>query len=214
MMIKHKVPKIGCGKHRLRGGYRINAGRKPSWYHKETKTIRIPIFFETQVMNYARELDSNYAKEASLKAGNRHLSTTTALTWSEKEGILNSIPLGKVCIYIGDEDRADISHNQALIVQEKTINDSGATFYKGIHTNYLTTWIWCKLLKPIKAFIYKGKRIEFHVNPQLKLVLNTGWVVLPESDVIFTNPPTIQVKLLHSDWKQSIPIPVTLLQEF
>lgn len=40
-----------------RGGYRVNAGRKSSWRHSETQTIRVPKVFVRQLMNLARKLD-------------------------------------------------------------------------------------------------------------------------------------------------------------
>ncbi|GEM_PF-1132050 len=41
-----------------RGGYRENAGRKPSWKHGETCTIRIPKTFASQLVELARRLDN------------------------------------------------------------------------------------------------------------------------------------------------------------
>ncbi|GAX36219.1 hypothetical protein [Nodularia sp. NIES-3585] len=40
------------------GGYREKSGRKSTWNHKETSTIRIPKALEQEVMRYARYLDA------------------------------------------------------------------------------------------------------------------------------------------------------------
>jgi hypothetical protein len=40
------------------GGVREKSGRKCTWNHKETTTIRIPKAFEQEVMRYARYLDA------------------------------------------------------------------------------------------------------------------------------------------------------------
>ena len=42
----------------LRGGYRENAGRKSSWHHRDTCTIRIPKPFAEQLLELARRLDN------------------------------------------------------------------------------------------------------------------------------------------------------------
>lgn len=41
-----------------RGGQREGAGRKSGWKHSETQTIRVPKIFAAQVLDYARQLDS------------------------------------------------------------------------------------------------------------------------------------------------------------
>lgn len=40
------------------GGYREKSGRKSTWNHKQTSTIRIPKAFEEELMRYARYLDT------------------------------------------------------------------------------------------------------------------------------------------------------------
>lgn len=42
----------------MRGGYRENAGRKSSWNHRDTCTIRIPKPFAEQLVELARRLDN------------------------------------------------------------------------------------------------------------------------------------------------------------
>ena len=41
-----------------RGGYRENAGRKSSWQHGETQTIRVPKVIARQLIQIARRLDN------------------------------------------------------------------------------------------------------------------------------------------------------------
>lgn len=42
------------------GGHREKSGRKSTWNHKQTSTIRIPKAFEQEVMRYARYLDAEF----------------------------------------------------------------------------------------------------------------------------------------------------------
>ncbi|MCC5619102.1 hypothetical protein LC605_29285 [Nostoc sp. CHAB 5836] len=42
------------------GGYREKSGRKSTWNHKQTSTIRIPKAFEQELMRYARYLDTGF----------------------------------------------------------------------------------------------------------------------------------------------------------
>lgn len=40
-----------------RGGYRKNAGGKPTWKHGKTKVIRVPEVLAEQILDYAHKLD-------------------------------------------------------------------------------------------------------------------------------------------------------------
>ncbi len=40
-----------------RGGYRKGAGRKANWRQGETKTIRVPVILEDQILDLAQKLD-------------------------------------------------------------------------------------------------------------------------------------------------------------
>jgi hypothetical protein len=40
------------------GGTRKGAGRKASWQHGDTQTIRVPVALADQVLTYARQLDA------------------------------------------------------------------------------------------------------------------------------------------------------------
>lgn len=44
------------------GGAREGAGRKASWQHGETQTIRVPVALADQVLTYARQLDAGELK--------------------------------------------------------------------------------------------------------------------------------------------------------
>jgi hypothetical protein len=41
-----------------RGGQREGSGRKSGWKHSETQTIRVPKIFATEILDYARQLDT------------------------------------------------------------------------------------------------------------------------------------------------------------
>ncbi len=41
------------------GGHREKSGRKSTWNHKETSTIRIPKAFEQELMRYTHYLDAD-----------------------------------------------------------------------------------------------------------------------------------------------------------
>ncbi len=58
-----------------RGGWRENAGRKSSWRHSETQTIRVPKVFAPMLMKLAHKLDSGEAIDTETKSksgGNEH----------------------------------------------------------------------------------------------------------------------------------------------
>lgn len=51
-----------------RGGWRENAGRKSSWRHSETQTIRVPKVFAPALMKLAHKLDSGEAIDTDTKS--------------------------------------------------------------------------------------------------------------------------------------------------
>lgn len=51
-----------------RGGYREHAGRKSSWQHGETQTIRVPKVFASQLIQMARRLDNGEEIEPDTKS--------------------------------------------------------------------------------------------------------------------------------------------------
>lgn len=51
-----------------RGGYRDNAGRKSSWQHSATQTIRVPKVFAQQLVKIAHQLDNGEAIDIDTKS--------------------------------------------------------------------------------------------------------------------------------------------------
>jgi len=60
-----------------RGGYRENAGRKSSWQHGETQTIRVPKAFANQLIQIARRLDNGEEIESDTKSNQPDIDTVT-----------------------------------------------------------------------------------------------------------------------------------------
>lgn len=46
-----------------RGGYRKGSGKKSNWRHGKTKVIRIPEVLADRVLQYARDIDEDKAKQ-------------------------------------------------------------------------------------------------------------------------------------------------------
>lgn len=63
--------------HSGRGGYRENAGRKSSWQHAETRTIRVPEVFASQLIQMARRLDNGEEIEPETKSKLPDIDTVT-----------------------------------------------------------------------------------------------------------------------------------------
>ena len=61
----------------VRGGYRENAGRKSSWNHSDTCTIRIPKPFAEQLVELARRLDNGERIDTDTKSNFRHTDLVT-----------------------------------------------------------------------------------------------------------------------------------------
>lgn len=60
-----------------RGGYRENAGRKSSWKHKDTCTIRIPKTFAQQLVELAHRLDNGEPIDTDTESIFRDYDTVT-----------------------------------------------------------------------------------------------------------------------------------------
>lgn len=60
----------------MRGGYRENAGRKSSWNHRDTCTIRIPKPFAEQLVELARRLDNGEIIDTETESNLEHDSVT------------------------------------------------------------------------------------------------------------------------------------------
>lgn len=61
----------------LRGGYRENAGRKSSWNHRDTCTIRIPKPFAEQLVELARRLDNGEMLDTDTESNSRDTDLVT-----------------------------------------------------------------------------------------------------------------------------------------
>ena len=75
----------------VRGGYRENAGRKSSWNHSDTCTIRIPKSFAEQLIELARRLDNGEIIDTETKSNSPNFDTV-AESISSSSGSLT--PLG------------------------------------------------------------------------------------------------------------------------
>lgn len=62
----------------MRGGYRENAGRKSSWNHRDTCTIRIPKPFAEQLVELARRLDNGEKLDTVTESNSQHDSVTVS----------------------------------------------------------------------------------------------------------------------------------------
>jgi hypothetical protein len=60
-----------------RGGYRENAGRKSSWQHGKTQTIRVPKVFASQLIQIARRLDNGEEIASDTKSKRPDIDTVT-----------------------------------------------------------------------------------------------------------------------------------------
>lgn len=54
-----------------------NAGRKSSWQHAETQTIRVPEIFASQLIQIARRLDNGEVIETDTKSKRQGIDTVT-----------------------------------------------------------------------------------------------------------------------------------------
>lgn len=59
-----------------RGGYREQAGRKSSWQHSETRTIRVPAVFAERLLEIAHALDSGQSVDIVTKSKQRNDSVS------------------------------------------------------------------------------------------------------------------------------------------
>lgn len=77
-----------------RGGRRENAGRKATWNHKDTITIRVPKVIATQVMEVARRLDCGEHIDFVAKSIPAGVESVTESKAGDIETITKSIPVG------------------------------------------------------------------------------------------------------------------------
>lgn len=82
-----------------RGGYRDNAGRKSSWKHSDTCTIRIPKSFAKLLVEIARQLDNGEKIDIDTKSIRPDSDSVTESILNLDESTLSqSIPELKVAI--------------------------------------------------------------------------------------------------------------------
>ena len=68
-----------------RGGYRKNAGGKPTWKHGKTKVIRVPEALADEVLRYARSIDD--VTETNLNQS-KTINLTRVPVYSSNKGSL------------------------------------------------------------------------------------------------------------------------------
>ena len=75
-----------------RGGYRENAGRKSSWKHRDTCTIRIPKPFAVQLVELARRLDNGEKIDTDTESnwGNDLVTESNLAAQPESSGKLDT----------------------------------------------------------------------------------------------------------------------------
>lgn len=76
------------------GGVRENSGRKSTWSHPETKTVRIPAIFADMVLDYANHLDKGSEPLTGLTVAD--LESIAALLLSDKQVTRNGKDTGAV----------------------------------------------------------------------------------------------------------------------
>lgn len=74
-----------------RGGYRDNAGRKSSWRHSATQTIRVPKVFAQQLVKLAHQLDNGEAIDIDTKSKSGSIDTDTDSSLTRSDIVTNSI---------------------------------------------------------------------------------------------------------------------------
>jgi hypothetical protein len=74
-----------------RGGYRDNAGRKSSWQHAPTQTIRVPKVFAQQLVKLAHQLDNGEAIDTDTKSKPGNTDNDTDSTSAATDIVTNSI---------------------------------------------------------------------------------------------------------------------------
>ena len=94
----------------VRGGYRENAGRKSSWNHRDTCTIRIPKPFADQLVELARRLDNGDI-----------IDTETESNLPGDDSVTKSINIGADCL----DFPTHLADNLAKIDTETESNFAG-----------------------------------------------------------------------------------------
>lgn len=74
-----------------RGGLRENAGRKSSWRHSETQTIRVPKVFALALMKLAHKLDSEETIDTDTKSNSEEFDSDTDSNFPLADSVTDSI---------------------------------------------------------------------------------------------------------------------------
>lgn len=74
-----------------RGGYRDKAGRKSSWQHSATQTIRVPKVFAQELMKIAHQLDNGKAIDTDTKSKQGSIDNDTDAKSVASDIVTNSI---------------------------------------------------------------------------------------------------------------------------
>ncbi len=109
---------------RNRGGRRENAGRKATWNHKDTITIRVPKVIATQVMEVARRLDCGEHIDFVTKSIAAGVESVTESKAGDIETITKSIP--------GDDENVTKSiatENEAIELAKKILKSKKSAIH-------------------------------------------------------------------------------------
>jgi hypothetical protein len=98
-----------------RGGYRDNAGRKSSWRHSATQTIRVPKVFAQQLVKLAHQLDNGEAIDIDTKSKQGSTDNDTDSKSVASDIVTNSIlPLKEALVQAAAILKAKRSARESL----------------------------------------------------------------------------------------------------
>lgn len=98
-----------------RGGSRDNAGRKSSWQHSATQTIRVPKVFAHQLVKIAHQLDNGEAIDIDTKSKQGSTDNDTDSKSVASDIVTNSIlPLKEALVQAGAILKAKRSARESL----------------------------------------------------------------------------------------------------
>lgn len=98
-----------------RGGYRDNAGRKSSWKHSATQTIRVPKVFAQQLVKLAHKLDNGEAIDIDTKSKCSNSDNDTDSKLAAPDIVTNSmLPLTEALVQAAAILKAKRSARESL----------------------------------------------------------------------------------------------------
>ena len=99
-----------------RGGYRAKAGRKSSWQHPETQTIRVPKVLVNQLLQLARRLDNGEPIDTDTKSKPEHSDCACDSNLTVTDSVTDSIlPLSEALVQAQAILRAKRSASKSLV---------------------------------------------------------------------------------------------------